>query len=128
MRLILFFLLTLVGAAKAGEVITECPLTKPRNPDLILVYSLDMPDGTPYSSVPPDKIIRKDGLTHLVKDYSGEDQKEPSISCFYSDYTEIILNIPGKLLSCTSVIREISSRNLLLSEYIRVWCVSEVEK
>jgi hypothetical protein len=87
-----------------------------------------MPDGTPYSSVPPDKIIRKDGLTHLFRDYSEDDEKNSSILCFYSDYTEIILNIPGKLLSCTSVIREISSRNLLLSEYIRVWCVSEVEK
>jgi hypothetical protein len=124
----MLFLLVLASVARADEVVTECPLTKPGNPDLILVYSQNMPDGTPSSGHPPDKIIRKDGLTYLFRDYLNEDEKNSSISCFYSDYTDIILNIPGRILSCTSVIREISPEKLILDEYIRVWCESEVEK
>jgi hypothetical protein len=126
--LLIFLLLTLVNPALAGRVITECPLTKPGKPDLILVHYQEMPDGTPYSRHPPDKIIKKNGLQYLIKNYSEENEKNSSILCFYSDYTDIILSIPGKLLSCTSVIREISSRDLIIDEYIRVWCESEVEK
>jgi hypothetical protein len=128
MRLLLFFLLVLAGEAKAGEVITECPITKHDNQNVILVGGQAFPDGSPSSSTTPDAIFIKNGLKHIFHNYIGDDVSGAVLSCNYSDRIDIIIPITGMMRTCTLLVRAISSDRLIIDEYIRIWCVSETVK
>jgi len=110
----------------AGEAMTECPPTKPGHPEIGFKYGEPWPEGVPLGGG-ASKYEEKNGLVYSTYDY---DPIRPLLNsvivCQYMDGTKIHLPVPGELLRCGTVIRDISRTPPIKKEWLRVWCVSQV--
>lgn len=117
--------LCVVGAF-AAEVTTECPLTKPGQPEVAFKYGEEWPGGIPLAGG-ADEYVEKDSLLYSKNIYSPPPRYNSFLMCRYMDGSKIEVPIPGGLLHCGMTIREISRTPPIRKEWLRVWCVSDVK-
>ena len=124
-------LLALNLDGEAAEIVTDCPSTKPGDPLVRFQYGEEMERGSPGELDIPEEIHEKGGLTYTTTTYyfdgmDKEDLKKAALRCEYQDDSKLVFKIPGVLLRCGKIFREISPKSAK-DEFLRVWCASEVE-
>lgn len=113
------------GNVSAADVTTECPLTKPGQPKVKFRYGEPLPEGIPAAGGGNPEYTEKDGLLYVKDVYSTQPLYNSFIECRYRDGAVINIPIPGGLLHCGAVIRELGY-SPPRSEWLRVWCISQV--